>query len=304
MASPKTQIQDTLVVPILEGAHSTTPSNPASGFSKAYFKNDGNLYSLDSGGTEVIVGTGAVPSTPVVASITNGDSPYTITPDVGTVLCNATSGAITVNLPTAVGIPSTEYLIKKTDSTFNLVTIDGNGTETIDGALTKKLATQNESIKVISDGTNWQIVERRIPSEVIAFTPTGRWSTNVTWTGFWKRTGDSIRVTFKVAATGATEVDTFATDLPSGLTIDTAKVSVENGYTSIGRAYGIDATGTDFWYEVVLGGSTTEVFTGLNRADTTYVSNNGSADNGTPFTIASGDSYGGEYTVPITNWEG
>lgn len=39
--------------------HISTPSNPASGETKLYAKSDGNLYSLQSDGTEEEVGTGA-----------------------------------------------------------------------------------------------------------------------------------------------------------------------------------------------------------------------------------------------------
>jgi hypothetical protein len=37
------------------------------------------------------------------------------------------------------------------------VTVDGNASETIDGALTYALAVQYQSITIISDGTNWHI---------------------------------------------------------------------------------------------------------------------------------------------------
>lgn len=40
----------------------STPSNPSSGFDKLYFKNDNNLYSLDSSGNERLVGPGMVGS--------------------------------------------------------------------------------------------------------------------------------------------------------------------------------------------------------------------------------------------------
>ncbi len=83
---------------------------------------------------------------------------YTITSSDYTILCNATSAGFTVTLPTAVGITGKIYKIKKTDATGNDVTVEGNGTETIDGQLNKLLNAQYQSISVQSDGTNWNII--------------------------------------------------------------------------------------------------------------------------------------------------
>jgi hypothetical protein len=73
-----------------------------------------------------------------------------------TKLCDCTSNPITVNLDAAnAGI---QYTIKKTDASANAVTIDGFGAETIDGAATKVINTQYESVTIVSDGSNWFIV--------------------------------------------------------------------------------------------------------------------------------------------------
>ena len=46
---------------------------------------------------------------------------------------NATSGAITVTLPSAVGIAGKRYVIRKSDASANTVTIDPAGAETRKG---------------------------------------------------------------------------------------------------------------------------------------------------------------------------
>lgn len=74
------------------------------------------------------------------------------------VLCDCTSNAITVNLPTAVGIDGRVYHVKKVDSTGNTVTIDGSSAQTIDGDLTQIIDTQYDSIMIVSDGSNWLIL--------------------------------------------------------------------------------------------------------------------------------------------------
>ena len=64
------------------------------------------------------------------------------------------SGTFTITLPTAVGFTG-EYIIKNTGA--GLVTLDGDGTETVDSNLSIAL-NQYVTITVRSTGTNWIIV--------------------------------------------------------------------------------------------------------------------------------------------------
>jgi hypothetical protein len=73
------------------------------------------------------------------------------------VLADATSGNLTVNLPTAVA-NTAKITVKKIDSSANTVIIDGNTTQTIDGSLTKTIEFQYTSVSLISNGSNWFIV--------------------------------------------------------------------------------------------------------------------------------------------------
>jgi hypothetical protein len=69
-------------------------------------------------------------------------------------LIDCTSNSFTVNLPTAVGISGKVYQIKNSGS--GTITLDANGSQTIDGSLTKSLG-PNDVIQVTSDGSNWLI---------------------------------------------------------------------------------------------------------------------------------------------------
>ena len=69
---------------------------------------------------------------------------------------NCTANTFTVNLPTAVGIQGTTYTL--VNSGTGTITLDPNGTETINGSTTIDLATQYTSRTVQSDGTNWIII--------------------------------------------------------------------------------------------------------------------------------------------------
>lgn len=69
---------------------------------------------------------------------------------------NCTSGTFTINLPTAVGIKGTTYTL--VNSGTGIITLDGNGTETINGSLTIDIKRNQLSRTVQSDGTNWIII--------------------------------------------------------------------------------------------------------------------------------------------------
>jgi hypothetical protein len=76
------------------------------------------------------------------------------------ILCGA-AGAITLTLPAAA-------TARKCHLTFinksgNAVTIDANGSETIDGSLTIQLSSVRSSVTLLTDGTEWFIVSR-VPS--------------------------------------------------------------------------------------------------------------------------------------------
>jgi hypothetical protein len=72
-----------------------------------------------------------------------------------TVLGNATGGAISLTLPTAVGVSGQIYALKKIDSSANAVTVATTSSQTIDGRTTYSLAVQYQGIMVQSNGANW-----------------------------------------------------------------------------------------------------------------------------------------------------
>ena len=99
-----------------------------------------------------------VGATDVNTDITSKTTTYTATTSDDTILCDASSGGFTVDLYTAVGNNGRRLTIKKTDSSSNLVTVDGSGSETIDGSTTKDIRFQNTAMQIISNNTNWSII--------------------------------------------------------------------------------------------------------------------------------------------------
>lgn len=245
----------------------------------------------------------------VLASQTS--SPVTATGDETVIPVDATSGAITVNLPAAATIGSGKrYIIKKIDSSTNAVTIDGNSTELIDGAQNTTLNTQYESLEIICDGTGWHIIQRHIPSTVVdmgASTLTGvtsnptKGTTNVdkVW---MRRAGDKAEFTFQYSQTagGAAGTGGYRLTLPSSLTIDTAKVSTGGGSYSkqVGTFVGSDGTAVIVGPVLITDADKVGV-TGLNDTLTNAEWGSGrlALSNTTVLVTMN-------FSVPITGWNG
>ena len=220
------------------------------------------------------------------------------------VLCNAVSAAFTVTLPTAVGLTGKCYRIKKTDTTFNAVTIDGAGSETIDLNLTRKLLTQNESLQIVSDGANWKILQRQIPSEYVSYTPTlGIVGGTPTTQAFWRRLGDSIEINFRIVYAGTATSGNFTLSLPLGLTIDTTKLTLTNHYSPFGFMQANDAGAVLYFCSIHYASSTTITAWSMD-ASIARLCLGTQINFNTPFAIGTTDVLAGNFRLPITDWEG
>lgn len=82
---------------------------------------------------------------------------HTATTSEYLILVNAASGAITVTLPTAVGIAGREYVVKKIDTSANLVSIATTSSQTIDGLSSISTDLAQDTVTVESDNANWRI---------------------------------------------------------------------------------------------------------------------------------------------------
>ncbi|MFS8039208.1 SGNH/GDSL hydrolase family protein [Xanthobacter sp. AM11] len=72
--------------------------------------------------------------------------------------CDAAAGAFTLTLPAAQLVSGIPIIVKKTDASANALTLAANGAETIDGAGTYVLATQYEYVRLVSNGTGWDVI--------------------------------------------------------------------------------------------------------------------------------------------------
>ncbi len=74
------------------------------------------------------------------------------------ILADATTAGFTIDLPVASLNQNGRIDVIKTDVTANVVTIDGDTTETINGSLTQTLTAQYDSFTLVCDGFNWFII--------------------------------------------------------------------------------------------------------------------------------------------------
>lgn len=74
------------------------------------------------------------------------------------ILADATTAGFTINLPVASLNQNGRIDAIKTDSTANVVTIDGDAAETINGSTTQTLTAQYDSFTLVCDGFNWFII--------------------------------------------------------------------------------------------------------------------------------------------------
>ena len=101
---------------------------------------------------------GTVKTNGFITNLVTKTSNYTATVEDYTIICNASGGAFTITLPVVASHTGRIYHIKKIDSSANIVTVDGNASETIDDGLTAVLTVQYESITIQSDGSEWWIL--------------------------------------------------------------------------------------------------------------------------------------------------
>lgn len=96
-------------------------------------------------------------------AVTTKTANYTATLTDRVILCDATSGNITITLPDPATCYNTLYSssvwfsISKIDTSSNTVTIAPFNTETIAGQSSVDLIYDNEVVSILTDGTNWYL---------------------------------------------------------------------------------------------------------------------------------------------------
>lgn len=119
-----------------------------------------------------IISLGGVtfPSTGLTSSYTIGVNDY---------LVDVTGNTVTITLPSSDGINGKNYVVK--NSGTGVVTVSTTSGQTIDGSSSKTL-NNNDSIEVVSDGVNWNVVGG-VGSVISSTTTKSGVVSNTTFTG-------------------------------------------------------------------------------------------------------------------------
>ncbi len=129
-----------------------------------------------------------------------GDYTVLITDERALIRMDATGAARTLTLILgSSAFSGFKVTIMKSDTSVNIVTVDGNGAETINGDLTKILRRPFESITVMWTGSAWNIVDRGFDeTELIE----GANVASAASPNIWEGEGDTHHITGSTGITG------------------------------------------------------------------------------------------------------
>lgn len=137
------------------------------------------------------------------------------------------------------------------------------------------------------------------------YAPTSSWGiTNTTYTGQWRRVGDTMDVQVTVSLAGAPINAQLSVALPTGFTMNVAKFSFPTPDAGIapllGQCLFEDSSSAMFWGRAVYLTPTTTVVYAM-ATGSSYASQ--AATSATvPFTFGANDSVDIKFSVPILGW--
>lgn len=136
-----------------------------------------------------------------------------------------------------------------------------------------------------------------------SFTPTGSWNTNTTYAGYYRRVGDTLEVQIKISLAGAPNAAALTINLPSGLTIDTAKLASNSGTStdSFGKIYYFDSGVSSYIGELAYS-STTSVGARYLDDSGTNIAVPADISSTAPHTWGASDFLVARYSAPIVGW--
>lgn len=196
----------------------------------------GGVYSITYNGTDFILSTVADSSITKSKLASNArdlvfqakTANYTILYSDDVIEVDASGGAVTLTM-FAASSGKKPIKVKKTDSSFNAVTIQRAGSDTIEdvntGLTSTTLNTQGEEIEIAAKSSSaFSVLSRRIPSIWSSWTPTiTNGGTTSTLTCFKRRSGDSLELQFLAIWSGAGAGARLLIDIPDSLVTDTTK---------------------------------------------------------------------------------
>lgn len=137
--------------------------------------------------------------------------------------------------------------------------------------------------------TNWE-----------AFTPTGSWNTNTTYSGYKRRVGDQAEYWVLVSLTGAPNATNLSINIPDG-TINTSKLAL-GSLNQFGDGNIRDSSPIAQYPAIIVYNTTSSVSVRYSTVLGSNLESGNAVSNTDPITFASGDNIVVKYSVPISGW--
>ena len=136
------------------------------------------------------------------------------------------------------------------------------------------------------------------------FTPTGTWTTNTTYTGRYRRIGDTAEIQYNLVLAGAPNAVVLTLNMPAGLTIDTSKFpgTILNDNAILGDLIIKDSGTNSFLGTIAYGGTTSTLTPGYMSEAATVLTAPAAINATSPITFAVNDQIGVTARVPIFGW--
>lgn len=196
-------------------------------------------------------------------------SAYTAQADDHTLLVNAASAAVTISLPPVSAKRYPYLVIKKVDSGTNAVTIDANGSETIDGGTTLTLYRQWEWVILHANESRWNVISRSVAT-VRVVTATATLTADQLYGTMFVNTGASGSIVlnlpapqpgmrFRVFLTAAQDVDINPADSTQILVLTNATGDAISSAATAGNAIELVAASSTTWVAFAASGVWSDV---------------------------------------------
>jgi hypothetical protein len=249
-------------------------------------------------------------------SVTTTDSPTTSDEIL------ALSGAsFTVTLPTAVGNTGKRFTLFHNGTNLTQVyTLATTSGQTIGGVASGSYAlyTKGERLIIISDGSNWQILEHETntgwidagTNTITATTTNPTKASGITVDKiYWRRVGSNAEIRIEYAQSNTTSANSGSGDylfaIPSNMTIDTSTITTFTTVIGAGGAASItNGNGGGQWRVVNTNNSLAAIVYDTTKIRFYYINPNGGGmiDSSNGFQSASW-SLGAAFSVPISGWQ-
>lgn len=188
-----------------------------------------------------------------------------------TLLANATAASFTITLlPAGTNLTNQIIAVQKNDSTANTVTIDGAGSETIDGTLTITLSSPNQCVFLQAAQSGWHVIARNDIPRVIVTAATATLTADQLYNSTFINTGASGAIVlnlpapqtgmrFRVYLNVAQDVDINAANSTQILALTNATGDAISSAATIGNCIELVALSSTTWGAFAVSGTWTDV---------------------------------------------